>query len=132
MNITKIIQATAQKFIRRSTAYNSYSSWFPFPMGPAKNKEQKANIKTLRRLSKTAIAGAAIEQIEDGVKALQWHVVSADGKKHTKEIEMLTHIIQRPNQNDTYDDFITQILNDMLVLDMGCFEKKKVSSSYQP
>ena len=132
MNITKIIQATAQKFIRRNTAYNSYSSWFPFPMGPAKNKEQKANIKTLRRLSKTAIAGAAIEQIEDGVKALQWHVVSADGKKHTKEIEMLTHIIQRPNQNDTYDDFITQILNDMLVLDMGCFEKKKVSSSYQP
>ena len=59
-------------------------------------------------------------------------MVSADGKKHMKEIEMLTHIIQRPNQNDTYDDFITQILNDMLVLDMGCFEKKKVSSSYQP
>lgn len=121
----------AQKFIQRKTAYNQYDSFFPV-YSRTRTAKEKVNIDTLRRLARTPIARSAINQIKDGVKQLPWHFVPIDGKKHAKEIAMLTRIMNHPNYVDSYGSFITQELEDMLVVDMGCFEKRKVRSTQQP
>lgn len=126
-----LVYGAVQKFFQRKTAYNFYDSWYPF-FGKTKNPQQKTNIRTLRNLARTPIARAAINQIKDGVKALPWHFVSVDGGKHKSDIETLTKILMRPNQIDTYNSFIGQELDDMLVCDMGVFEKLKTKSNYQP
>lgn len=125
------IQSAARQFIRRKTAYNEYDSWYAYGVRN-KTPAQKASVRTLRNLARTPIARSAINQIKDGVLALDWHFVSVDGKEHQNEIETLTRILQRPNQVNDFDSFISQELDDMLVLDMGCFEKRKVNSNYQP
>lgn len=128
-----MIYGATRKFIQRSTAYNSYDSWYPKIANVRPyNSQKKASVQTLRNLARTPIARSAINQIKDGVKSLPWHFVSIDGKDHTKEIDVLTRIIKRPNQVNNYGSFIGQELDDMLVLDMGAFEKKLVNSSYQP
>ncbi len=131
INLVQTFIGAAQKFIQRKTAYNSYDAWYPIPMR-TQTPKQKVNIDTLRRLAKTPIARSAINQIKDGVKQLPWHFVPIDGKKHAKEIAMLTRIMNHPNYADNYGSFITQELEDMLVADMGCFEKRQIRSAYQP
>lgn len=128
-----MIYGATRKFIQRSTAYNSYDSFYPQIANVRPyNSQKKASVQTLRNLARTPIARSAINQIKDGVKSLPWHFVPIDGKEHAKEIEMLTRIINHPNQVNNYGSFIGQELEDMLVLDMGAFEKKLVNSNYQP
>lgn len=129
--IQTLLYGAAQKWIQRKTAYNSFNSWYPL-YSRVRTPKQKVNIETLRRLAKTPIARSAINQIKDGVKQLPWHFVSVDGGKHKKEIEMLTRIMNRPNYVDDYGSFIMQELDDMLVADMGVFEKRVIRSQYQP
>lgn len=128
--LQRVIYGAARR-IQRDTAYNEYTSLY-FPIRNSRNPQRKADIHTLRRLSKTPIARAAINQIKDGVCSLSWHIVPVDDKVHKQEIDMVTRLIKRPNQIDSYKSMLKQLLEDMLVLDMGCFEKKKVTSGYQP
>ena len=129
--VEQLVYLAAQRFIKRDTAYNMFDSWYPYG-SRSRTPQQKASVRTLRNLARTPIARSAINQIKDGVLALDWHFVSADGKEHEKEIELLTRIMKRPNQVNDFQSFIGQELDDMLVLDMGCFEKKKVRSEIQP
>lgn len=132
MNIVQVlIQGAAQKFIQRKTAYNQYDSWYPFFSKPS-TKKQKVNIRLLRNLAKTPIARSAVNQIKDGVLALPWHFVPIDGKKHTSDIEMCTRILAQPNQVNDYRSFVGQELDDMLVCDIGAFEKRKIRSAFKP
>lgn len=80
----------------------------------------------LRALSKEPLARSAINQIKDGILSLPWRVVSTDGNDNKRAIEMVENIIRQPNSHDTYDMFFGKMIEDLLVLDQGVFEKRMV------
>lgn len=130
MGLITNAKIAARRFVLRHTAYNEYDSYYR--RLSYKNPLLKPNIKNLRTLAKTPIARSAINQIKDGVMSLPFQFVTTDGNEHYKEIEKLQHILNHPNQINTYKDWISQILDDLLVADMGCNEIQTITSNYQP
>ena len=86
---------------------------------------RKLNVALLRNLSKEPLARSAINQIIDGIQNLEYEVISIDDKEHDAEIKLVKQILKNPNSRDDYYDFVAKIMDDILVLNMGCFEKKK-------
>lgn len=130
MNIFKRAYLWAKTaFVKQDTVSRIDKAWY-YPYHD--NTRQKVSVEALRNLSRTPIARSAINQIKDGIKGLRYEVVSVDDKPHKKEINQINSILNNPNSSDDYYDFLDKILEDLLVLDMGCFEKKQVKSNTHP
>lgn len=119
----------SQMFVQQDTQRRS-TDWFR-PWSVRHITPKKLNIESLRRLSREPLARSAINQIIDGIQNLEYEVVSKDNKKHTKEIETVKQVLRHPNSRDDYYDFIAKLMDDILVVNMGCFEKKQ-SRGKQP
>lgn len=117
------VRNTAQTFI------NQFSMLFG---NTSKPTMYKLNRENLRLFSRSAIPRRAIELIKDGVLKLPYKITSKDGNDHTAEIAIVNNILSKPNNIDSYRTFFSQILEDVLVLDAGTFEKAKSGDKSHP
>ena len=113
----------SQLFVSQDTQRRNTDTYIP--AGFNMRQPRKLNVALLRNLSKEPLARSAINQIIDGIQNLEYEVTSIDGNKHDAEIKLVKQILKNPNSRDDYYDFVAKIMDDILVLNMGCFEKKK-------
>lgn len=131
MNIFKKSYLWLQsKFVNRDTIARIDRCWYTSSYRVATVK--KLSVNGLRNLSKTPLARSAINQIKDGIKSLPYEIYSIDNQKHKREIDTVKKILMNPNAEDDYDDFMDKVIEDLLVVDMGCFEKKKSIDNEKP
>lgn len=93
----------------------------------ALRKPTRITFLTLRRMSKAVhIARLCINTLKHKVSQTEWNIVPVDGKikADPHHINVLNEFFKHPNRNrETFRTFLDKLLEDILVLDAGCFEK---------
>ena len=91
--------------------------------------------KQLRALSRVGIVRRGINVIKDGVLSLPYELIPV-GKVNTKQLEMqksiINNVLQNPNIIHDYKAFWGMILEDLIVLDSGIFNKCKGGNPMRP
>lgn len=66
--------------------------------------------------------------IKNQVASLPWHISVCEGvrdkKKHEAEIKNWTNWLRKPNNTETWMQFIMRVVEDIMALDAGVFEPK--------
>ena len=89
--------------------------------------------KQLRNLSRSGIVRRGIERIKQGVCNLPWELqVKGKGKKSELNKSIITTILKNPNIVYDYDVFMSMVLEDLIVLDAGVFNKVKGGNPLRP
>lgn len=105
----------------------------PFFYGYSTNgrsvQAQKVNPQQLRTFSETAIPRRAISYIRDQVAKLEWDITPVEGKKLTaaqkKQVDVAKNVLNKPNSDDSWNTFVGQLVEDMLVVGLGAAEIKQ-------
>ncbi len=82
--------------------------------------------KQLRSLSRDGIIRRGIEKIKRGILTLDFELVPVDGATKTyfkRNKETVANVLSNPNIIHDYHDFFDMILEDLIVLDAGVFNK---------
>lgn len=91
--------------------------------------------KQLRNISRNGIIRRGIERIKRGVLSLDYELV-ATGKTNKKQMEQLklviNNVLKNPNIVHDYRAFFDMILEDLIVLDAGVFNKVKGGNPMRP
>jgi len=113
---------------------------YPFPYGwfsgwgnnqPTK-KRTPAN---LRSLSESPIPRRAINIIKDGISKLEWSVTAInenEQERYQNLCDVVSNVMRKPNQSDSFRLWIEQIVEDMLVASAGATEIAKAGDSLRP
>jgi hypothetical protein len=88
-------------------------------------KPTRITFQTLRRMSKAVhIARLCINTLKHKITQTEWTIKSKEeNQADDKHIEILTEFFDKPNRYDSFRTFLDKLLEDILVLDAGCFEK---------
>lgn len=92
-------------------------------------------VQQLRNFAKNGIIRRPINLIKDTISRLDYELVnvnSGDKKKYIKQRKVISTIIENPNIIHTRKNFINMILEDLVVLDAGVFEKAYSPGSSRP
>lgn len=91
--------------------------------------------KQLRNLSRSGIVRRGIERIKKGVLNLDYRI-DAKGKVNAKQLEqiklVINNILENPNIRHDYRSFWDMVLEDLIVLDAGVFNKVKGGNPMRP
>jgi phage portal protein BeeE len=94
-----------------------------------------AKQKQLRQLSRNGIVRRGIERIKKGVLNLDYRI-DAKGKVNAKQLEqiklVINNILENPNIRHDYRSFWDMVLEDLIVLDAGVFNKVKGGNPMRP
>jgi HK97 family phage portal protein len=116
----------------RSTAQTFINQFPVFSIGNKRPTMFKMNRENMRTFSKSAIPRRAISVIKDNVLKMPYHLKSKDGLDHSAEIAIISAVLSKPNNVESYRTFFSQILEDQLVLDAGTFEKARSGNRDHP
>lgn len=94
------------------------------PFGYPRN----VNVVFLRELAKNPYVFAVIKAITDQAAETKWEIKPKDDVEMTEELEKskkyITEFFKNPNsENESFAQLLRKIINDILVLDSGCFVK---------
>jgi HK97 family phage portal protein len=113
---------------------------YPFPFGflngwGTNQPTMKRTQANMRLLSESPIPRRAINVIKDGIAKLEWSVSAIDEKdqeKHQDMSSVISNVLRRPNQTDSFRLWIEQIVEDMLVCSAGSTELVKAGDLQRP
>lgn len=93
----------------------------------------KLSITQLRNLSKEPIVRKAITIVQDALVRQPYVVDVIGGRgKYTKQVSVITNIIEHPNIIDNKEAFFKRIIDDAMVLDSMVVEVAKSKSASHP
>lgn len=95
---------------------------------------QTGKQKQLRALSRNGIVRRGIERIKQGVLDLPWELraVGKTNKKQQFDKQVIENILKNPNIVHGYQEFWGMVLEDLIVLDAGVFNKVKGGNPLKP
>lgn len=89
----------------------------------------------LRNFAKNSIIRRPISIIEDTITGLPYELTNvniADTKTYKKQKEIALTVLANPNVVHSWKPFIKMILDDLVTLDAGCFEKAMGGNADRP
>jgi HK97 family phage portal protein len=95
-------------------------------------KRTPANLRTL---SESPIPRRAINVIKDGIAKLDWSVTAindSDQEKYQEISNVVSNVLRKPNQTDSFRLWLEQIVEDMLVASAGASELVKAGDKLRP
>jgi HK97 family phage portal protein len=110
---------------------------YPY-MWHGRNNNQPSIKRTptnLRTLSESPIPRRAINVIKDGIAKLEWSVTAindSDQEKHQEIGSIISNVLRKPNQTDSFRLWLEQIVEDMLVASAGSSEIAKAGDKLRP
>jgi HK97 family phage portal protein len=113
---------------------------YPFPFGffsgwGRGQPVMKRTPANLRTLSESPIPRRAINVIKDGISKLEWSVTAIDENDQEKWQEIcnvVSNVMRKPNQSDSFRLWLEQIVEDMLVASAGSTEIAKAGDTLRP
>ncbi|MDB5053285.1 MAG: phage portal protein [Bacilli bacterium] len=118
---------------RQTDAYPFPFGWFGgWGKGQPTMKRTPAN---LRSLSESPIPRRAINVIKDGIAKLDWSVTAineTEQEKYQEICNVLSNVMRKPNQSDSFRLWIEQIVEDMLVASAGSSELLQAGDKLRP
>lgn len=94
--------------------------------GKGVKKPTRISFQTLRRMSKAVhIARLCINTLKHKITQTDWTIKQCNENEEVNEhhINVLKNFFDNPNSEDSFRTFLDKIMEDILVLDAGCFEK---------
>jgi HK97 family phage portal protein len=86
------------------------------------------NFTKLRAFSESPIPRRAIDYLKNQVSALEWDIVSTNGKalngRQKKDADKVRNILKSPNNTESWRSFVEQTIEDMLVIGYTAIEKR--------
>jgi phage portal protein BeeE len=96
----------------------------------------KPTAMNVRKFSRTVYARRAINTIKDPIAKLDWEIVPKPGVTLTSEIKrqmaVTTACLQRPNNDDSFQSLVEQVVEDILVCGGGAIEQQTGSDPLRP
>jgi hypothetical protein len=93
--------------------FGSYGTNIPMP-------NVRINAVQLRQFSKIPAVRRAVTYVTNAIAALDWDIVPEDGRKLTaaqkRKVAQLKNVFKRPNAEDGWNAFVTQLIVDLLVI----------------
>jgi HK97 family phage portal protein len=89
----------------------------------------------LRTLSESPIPRRAINVIKDGIAKLDWSVTAIndnDQEQYQEISNIVSNVLRKPNQTDSFRLWLEQIVEDMLVASAGSSEIVKAGDMLRP
>lgn len=119
---------------QKDQIYSPYGNLIPFLSVQGRNITPiKPNARLIRNWSRSnPVVRRCIDIIKDRLTLYPIRVVSNDGMEHTKEIQRVSNVLSHPNNDDDALSFRSQVCEDLVVGDCGCFEIVKCGNVDRP
>ena len=86
---------------------------------------KRLNGTFLRRMSSNINVSSVLKTIKDEIILTPWEISVQKGyvlsKSEEKEVEEITALFENPNPDDTFDSWLKKLLEDLFVLEAGCY-----------
>ncbi|HAG52870.1 MAG TPA: hypothetical protein DCL21_03690 [Alphaproteobacteria bacterium] len=92
---------------------------------PAYGHPKRLNGTFLRRLSSNINVSSVLKTIKDEIVLTPWEIAVNKGeelsKEEEKELNEIEALFKNPNPDDTFDSWIKKVLEDLFVVEAGCY-----------
>lgn len=112
--------------IRNSSDVAMLKQVFPqYLYNPPYGYPKRLNHVFLRRIAQNLHVSSILKTIKDGIVLTDWDIVPDKGIELTKEeqveLERCRDLFKNPNPEDTYKSWIKKWIEDLIVLESGCY-----------
>jgi HK97 family phage portal protein len=133
------VEARGNVSERKTVAAPLVNSIFaPFRGSGVQNVLPRPTAANLRRFAETPVARRAINCIKDRIAAMEWRIEARPGgvgdgvAGQSERAEALTRAFNCPNETDSFQTLLAQVIEDVLVGGFGAVEIEPTGDARQP